>query len=95
MKIIGDASPVIGEKFKPLFEAMKNGKKIRSVIFFKGTNNLGNENFKFEIKNFTATMCYANLSNSSLGTTRVGVDSLIETDQGDRFYFDWIVEFEL
>ncbi len=79
------------ENLKPLFEAMKQGKRIKSVTCMRGTMNADNPSRDFKIKDFIAV-------DYSVAAGRLdGVDcDLVETQARKKdFYMNWVRSFEL
>ncbi len=84
---------------KPLFEAMRAGKKIKSVTCFAGQVNKNNREKDFTIKDFFAEAYYVAMqSNHDLSKTF----DWVTTDQERKtqehrgtFYMSWVISFEL
>lgn len=87
---LGDNVP---EKLKPLLEAIKSGKAIKSVTCMRGTMNKNNPDLDFKIENFTVTDYY-------IGFSAVGnkEHDFVETNSKSErieFYVNWVREFEI
>jgi hypothetical protein len=78
------------ERLKPLFEAMKSGKIVKSVTCierFPGESRVGDN---FTIKNFNASEYYVDHFNIGSNTF-----DYVRTDKEKSFYINWVDSFEL
>ncbi len=89
-------------ELKPLFDAMKDGKTIKSIVCMGGTMNKDNPEKDFTIENFKALDYWVGIS-SNLGGKNF---DLVDTDAPDTrvddgvvrkrsFYMSWVKSFQL
>jgi hypothetical protein len=80
MKIEGNSINV-NKKLQPLFDAMKNGKRIKQVIIMNGKNNSNDRTQDVIIRDFIASD-YDARSESNF----------VRTDK-ENFYMSWIIDY--
>jgi len=101
MEIIGKKTPFIPDGLQPLFEAMKAGKRIKSVTCMSGAMNADNPAADFQIENFVAVDYWSGMGTNSNGDQFDYVDTDAPEDRENRksltksFYMSWVRTFEL
>jgi hypothetical protein len=93
MTIEGDIKKAsFTEEQKDLFQAMKDGKTIKSVTCMAGTQNRGDRSKDFVVEDFVAHCYWQGMQGSSDGEAFDYVEV-----SGDRknFYMNWVIKFEL
>ncbi len=93
MEIIGtDKKLNFDEKLRPLFEAMKEGKKIKSITCMGGSDAENDRSKDFEIIDLIATQYFIDAQQNFDGSKKL--DCVVGTNN-ERFYMSWVLSFEL
>jgi len=89
-------------ELKPLFDAMKEGKTIKSIVCMGGTMNKDNPEKDFTIENFKALDYWVGLCSNYDGSQ---LFDYVDTDAPETdinksrtrksFYMNWVKSFEL
>lgn len=90
-------------ELKPLFDAMKDGKTIKSIVCMGGELNKDNPEKDFTIENFKALTYWVCMSSNHNGSEKF---DLVDTDAPDTrfnddgvrkrsFYMSWVKSFQL
>ncbi len=83
------------QNLKPLFEAMQNGKTIKSVTCMAGQVNKNDRSKDFMIENFVATDYWQGMQSNYDGTESFDyVDCETESPR-KSFYMNWVLSFSL
>ena len=92
MEIHGDLSKLtIDPKLQPLFDAMKEGKRIKSITCMKGNINKDNRDKDFTIENVKATDFFIGYGISN----NIAVHYIVTNNPDESFYIGWVLNFEL
>lgn len=79
------------KELEPLFEAMKNGQRIKSVRCFKGIRFKENNSHDFFIKNFVAVLYWNSFAKNANGESL----DYVETDSEISFFMNYVRSFEI
>lgn len=81
------------ERLRPLFEAMEEGRKIKSLTYSAGNHKKEDESSYVTVKNFLADTYYvAIMTNSETGEK---YDYVYLTGHLGVFAMHWVVDYEL
>jgi hypothetical protein len=88
------------ENLKPLFDAMKAGKTIKSVTCMAGTSNRENPEKDFTIENFKAVDYWVAISHNHDSTEKhdyvnTDVQKIDDAENLTDFYMNWVRSFQI